>query len=244
MRVEENPTKPGVRGVHPLIRWLSFIYLVPRREWLRRRIRRTTVERVCNLNLVVPSGVYNPVAFRTGIYFSEFLADSEYCDPRRFARQSASRALDCTTGTGAQALVLARRGFDVTAVDINPEAVRAARCNVLLNDMERGVRVLEGDLFEPVRGSEFEVVVSALPLFRGKPDGRFELSWRSPDIIERFAHGLSAVLAPDGICLALFTTDGDQEGFLRALQQNSLNATVVADKHLGNEITSVYCIRR
>jgi len=95
----------------------------------------------------------------------------------------------------------------------------------------------------PVRGQTF-VVVSALPSFRGEPEGRFELSWRSPDIIERFANGLSAVLAPGGFGLALFTSDGDQEGFFEALERNSFDVEVAAEKHLGNEIVSVYSIRR
>ena len=233
-----------IRRVHPLVRWLSLLYLIPKRKWLRRRVGRTVVEQIRDLSLVVPADVFNPVIFRTGSFFTEFIADSDYCDPIQFVRNSAPCALDCTTGSGAQAIMLARRGFQVTAVDLNPEAVDAAQSNALRNHVEDRVQVVHGDLFEPVGGQTFEVVVSHLPSFRGEPMGQFELSWRSPDIIERFARGLSEVLSPDGFGLALFTTDGDQEGFFRALDENAFDVDCVAEKHFGNEIVSIYRLHK
>ena len=64
-----------------------------------------------------------------------------------------------------------------------------------------------------------------------------------PNIIERFAEGLASVLSPHGFGLALFTTDGDQKGFVRALEDSLLDTEIVADRHLGNEIVSVYLLR-
>lgn len=229
--------------VHPVVRWLSCVYLVPRREWLKRRLDRTVFERIRDLDLVVPRGVFNPVLFRTGRYFAEFIADSARCDPALFPAAVDSRALDCTTGSGAQALMLARRGFLVTAVDLNPDAVRAARTNAILNGLEDRVHVVEGDLFGPVDGSRFDLVVCAPPLFRGDPSTGFDQSWRSPDFLERFAEGLSSVLAPKGSALALFTTDGDQDGFLGALERHDFDVTVESRKHFGNEVISIYGIR-
>ncbi len=225
--------------VHPLVRYLSWIYLVPRREWLKRKLGHTRIERIRNLDFVVPAGVFGPVTFRTGVYFSEFIADSDWCDPRRFRPQPA-HALDSTTGTGAQALMLAQRGFQVTAVDVNPEAVRAARSNVLLNGLETRVEVLEGDLFGPVDGRKFDLVVCSPPLFRGEPRSGFDLAWKSPDFLERFAAGVVGVLSERGFAMVLFTTDGDQEAFLGALEKNALGASVLARKHFGNEIITIY----
>jgi len=233
------PPIPLRAGVHPIVRFLSLFYLVPRREWLKRKLGRTRIERIRNLELIVPAGVFGPVTFRTGAYFSEFIADSESCDPERFG-PGPTRALDSTTGTGAQALMLAARGFEVTAVDRNPEAVRAARSNAWLNGLETSVEVLEGDLFEPVAGRKFDLVVCSPPLFRGEPRNGFEMSWKSPDFIERFAGGVAGVLSDRGRALVLFTTDGDQEGFLRALENNQLDASACARKHFGNEIITIY----
>lgn len=225
--------------VHPLVRYLCWIYLVPRREWLKRTLGHTRIERIRNLEFVVPAGVFGPVTFRTGRYFSQFIADSDWCDPGRFGPRPA-HALDSTTGTGAQALMLAQRGFQVTAVDVHPEAVRAARSNVWLNGLETRVEVLEGDLFGPVNGRKFDLVVCSPPLFRGDPRSGFDLAWKSPDFLERFAGGLAGVLSERGLALVLFTTDGDQEGFLGALENNALEASVVARKHFGNEIITIY----
>jgi methylase of polypeptide subunit release factors len=233
---------PVPRRVHPVVDWLSRLALLPKREWLRRKVGRTVTERFAGLELVVPPEVFNPGIFRTGRYFTEFIATSPICDPSRFAEKGTGTALDATTGSGAQAIALARRGFQVTAVDINPHAVHAARDNAQRNGVSDRVTVLEGDLYGPAAGRRFDVIMSALPLFRGEARTPFEQSWRSPDVIERFAAGVREHLAPGGVCLALFTSDGDQQGFFSALDANLLAAEVASEKHFGNEIISIYAI--
>jgi Methyltransferase small domain len=78
--------------------------------------------------------------------------------------------LDLGTGCGVQALLAAGHAGRVVASDLNPRAVEIAAFNAALNDVE--VECLEGDLFEPVRGQRFDLVVSNPP-FVISPGGRF-----------------------------------------------------------------------
>lgn len=63
------------------------------------------------------------------------------------------RALEFGCGTGLNAILLARRGFDVTAVDISPAAIAAAEEN-LPADLD--VAFLAADILDgPVAGAPF-----------------------------------------------------------------------------------------
>jgi release factor glutamine methyltransferase len=75
------------------------------------------------------------------------------------------RIVDVGTGSGAIAVTLAHKLPDaqVTAIDISPAALAIARGNAELNGVAERVRFLEGDLFAPVVGEEFEIVVSNPP---------------------------------------------------------------------------------
>ena len=76
-------------------------------------------------------------------------------------RSPVGRALDLGTGNGHQALFATRHADQVTAVDINPRAVRFAEFNALLNETSLDLR--EGNLFEPVAGETFDLIVSNPP---------------------------------------------------------------------------------
>lgn len=223
--------------VNPVVNFLSLLWLIPKREYLRRfRFGREVTERVSGLEIQVFSDVFNPVIFRTGKYFAEIL---EHAD----LDTQVGRALDLGCGSGILGLVMARRGFHVDAVDVNPEAARCAEQNALRNGLEDRIEVHHGDLFEPTRGTRYDLVTFSPPSFRGEPKSRFELSWRAVDVFERFAAGLPAALKPDGMALVLQTSHGDEPGLVRALLATGLHVDVFARRHFGVEIFSLYRLR-
>lgn len=77
-------------------------------------------------------------------------------------RRQVDAALDIGTGSGVQALLASRHARSVTATDLNPRAVRFCRFNALLNGVD-SLRVLQGDLFEPVSGERFDLIVCNPP---------------------------------------------------------------------------------
>jgi SAM-dependent methyltransferase len=79
-------------------------------------------------------------------------------------REPGKSVLDLCTGGGTVALCLAESGARVTASDLNPRALAFARFNAALNDVQ-SVEFLEGDLFAPVAGRRFDLIVANPPFF-------------------------------------------------------------------------------
>ena len=86
-------------------------------------------------------------------------------------RPDTKRALDLGTGSGIQALLLAAHVKDVTATDINARALSFAELNADLNGRQN-IRFMQGDLFAPVAGEEFDLIVSNPP-FVISPDNNY-----------------------------------------------------------------------
>jgi release factor glutamine methyltransferase len=81
---------------------------------------------------------------------------------------AGSDVLDVCTGSGALAVVAAMGGARATAIDVSRRSVATVRLNAWLN----GVRVeaLRGDLFGPVQGRRFDLIVSNPPYLPGDED--------------------------------------------------------------------------
>lgn len=88
---------------------------------------------------------------------------------RRRRLAPGARVLDVFTGSGALAVAAAREGArEVVAVDVSRRALLSARRNARRN----GVRVhtLRGDLFAPVAGERFELILANPPYVPGASD--------------------------------------------------------------------------
>lgn len=217
-------------------RWLALRYRV-----LGRRYNRLVLEEIDGVPLLVLPEVFNPVLLRTGAFMAHAVAAAAL--PAVPSGQPV-RLLDLGTGSGVGAIFAARRGLQVVAADINPEAVRCARINVLLNRLEAQVEVRQGDLFEPVMEEQFDVVLFNPPFYRGQPRGLIDHAWRGMDVFERFARGLDARLAPGGRALIVLSTDGDCDELLIALWDAGWHIEVAAEKNLINEVVTMYAVTR
>ncbi|WP_416446733.1 methyltransferase [Leucobacter sp. HNU] len=76
--------------------------------------------------------------------------------------QQVERSLDLGTGCGIVALHLALRG-PVVATDISERALALARANARLNGLADRIEFRRGDLFAPVAGDRFDLVLSNPP---------------------------------------------------------------------------------
>lgn len=154
------------------------------------------------------------------------------------ADRGAQRWLDVCTGTGAVALAAHRLGApDVTAVDITPRAVRNARLNALLNRAR--LRVLRGDLFEPVGDERFDVVVSNPPYVPAPPETeatRGSEAWDAgPDgrlVLDRFCAEVAGVLNPGGTVLLVQSSLADSGRSAELLGEHGLQVEEVG-RHEG-----------
>ena len=150
------------------------------------------------------------------------------------------RVLDLCTGTGCLGVSIKKLcpGAEVTATDVSAEALALARENGAA--LGAAVRFLLGDLFAPVAGERFSLIVSNPPYIpdglRGKLQAEVE---REPalalfagaeglDFYRRIAREAPGHL-PDGGWLCLETGDGEAENVSAMLQKDFEQIRVICD---------------
>jgi HemK-related putative methylase len=202
---------------------------------LGRRYGRLVLEEIDGVPLIVLPEVFNPVLLRTGEFMVRALEEVPI--------SSQVRVLDLGTGSGVGSVFSARRGAVVTAIDINPEAVRCARMNALLNRLEDRIEVLEGDLFGPLGSERFDIVLFNPPFHRGRPNDGLDHAWRGEDVFERFTAELGDRLTADGRALLVLSSDGDGHELVAMLAEAGYAVTIRAEKNLVNEQLTMYEVR-
>lgn len=108
--------------------------------------------------LLIPPGVFDPVATVAGVWLADQLEAS-----------AGEHWLEVGCGSGVVALALAGQGATVTAVDVDPRALGATRFNARLRGLE--VEVRASDLFGGLQGRRFDRIACNLPFWPGEPDG-------------------------------------------------------------------------
>ncbi|MDC0335436.1 methyltransferase domain-containing protein [Pseudodesulfovibrio sp.] len=82
----------------------------------------------------------------------------------RFPLPDGSRVLEIGGGSAVNGLVMASRGFDVTVVDNDPDAVLFSRINALKNGLEEHVSCVRSD-FKTVLDTSFDCIVACEMLY-------------------------------------------------------------------------------
>ncbi|HVY31763.1 MAG TPA: peptide chain release factor N(5)-glutamine methyltransferase [Polyangiaceae bacterium] len=84
---------------------------------------------------------------------------------RTRARSMLGSALDLCTGSGCIAIAFARQRqtWSVTASDVSADALAVAADNAHRTGAVRNLRLLQGSLFEPVRGERFDLITANPP---------------------------------------------------------------------------------
>jgi ribosomal protein L3 glutamine methyltransferase len=132
------------------------------------------------------------------------------------------RILDIGTGSGciAIACALAFPEATVDAVDVSPLALEVASRNVARHGVGDRLRLLQGDVYEPVDDSSYDLIVSnppyvsdremnALPReYRHEPELALRAGVDGLDVVRRILAGAPRHLTPDG---ALFVEVGDSD---------------------------------
>ncbi len=79
--------------------------------------------------------------------------------------EAVSRALDLCTGGGSLAILAARvfPNARIDAVDLSSEALDVARRNIDEHGLADRVTLNEGDLFEPVKGARYDLILANPP---------------------------------------------------------------------------------
>lgn len=150
------------------------------------------------------------------------------------ATLAGADVLELGTGSGAIAIAAARGGArSVTVVDLSRRALVCAQVNARLNGTR--VRARHGDLFAPVAGEQFDIVVSNPPYLPGRdqlPARGAARAWEGGSdgrsVLERICAGVADHLRPGGTVLLMQSSINGLSRTLDALEHGGLRADVVA----------------
>jgi release factor glutamine methyltransferase len=102
-----------------------------------------------NLSLEIPETVYYP---REDSELLALVLEQQ--------NLHGKKALDMGCGSGLLSIVMAGKGADVTAADINEEAVKAAEKNAIANRVK--IQAVKSDIFSAIRG-KFDIIAFNAP---------------------------------------------------------------------------------
>jgi ribosomal protein L3 glutamine methyltransferase len=125
---------------------------------------------------------------------------------------SVHRVLDLCTGGGSLAIIAAHVFPEarIDAVELSPEAASLAAENIADYGLEARIRLLAGDLFAPVRGQTYDLILTNPPYvdretmamlpaeFRHEPEMALAAGEDGLVIVRRILAGAAAHLAPAG----------------------------------------------
>ena len=178
--------------------------------------------RIVNKSIIPPNSVRFDIAFQV---------DDIDGDPFHRAVQAEVRAgelvLDMGTGSGVSAILAARAGAEVVAVDVNPKAVECARQNADRNKVKDRITFLVSDIFDGVEG-EFDLIVFDPPFRWFKPRDLLEMGTADENYrgLTRFMAQATGRLRPAGRILVNFGTSGDIDYLYSLIEKAGLSKEV------------------
>ena len=160
------------------------------------------------------------------------------------------RVLDLCTGTGALGIAIKKLcpKAIVTATDISEAALSLAEENA--RNLQADVRFLQGDLFAPVSGEEFEVIVSNPPYIPEALRGHLQAEVEKEpalalfagedglDFYRRIAREAPSRLSPQG-WLCLEVGDGEAEAVAALLKTDFESVRILPDLNGLKRVVSV-----
>lgn len=202
---------------------------------LHRRIREPRIIAFKDLQIQICPHVFNPITGRTTAFF----IDNMMIPP-------STRVLEIGTGTGAIAVAAARLTNQVIATDVSPFAVKCATKTVTLNSARHRVKIRQGDLFAPVLGESFDIILFNPPYFALKPNSWDATAWSAGsnfDLITRFLSEARQVLAKEGQIQILFSSRAPLKKIMSLIRSEGYRAQIIAKKYILGFLERIYLFR-
>jgi hypothetical protein len=150
------------------------------------------------------------------------------------------RVLDLGAGCGIQGLLAAVGASEAVLTDIDVRSLRLSALNAVLNEVDHPVTLVSGDLYAPVTGEQFDLVVTLPPYVPTVPgSATSDTVAGGPDglgMIRRVVGGAHDALSPGGELVAVCQLLCDDDGPLLTAELGSLahgldSRLVVTDWH-------------
>jgi release factor glutamine methyltransferase len=148
--------------------------------------------------------------------------------------------LDVGAGCGILSILAAEKASSVLSVDVNPYAIRCAKENSELNNVQNKICCVQGDLFAPLsRSYKFDVILfnaPYLPVEKNEIEPWIGRAWAGGatgrEIIDRFIVETPNFLRQKGRVLLMQSTLARVKESLRRFADCGMNVRVVAELSL------------
>lgn len=196
--------------------------------WYRRA--RASLERpdACSmfgLDLVIEPGVLHPGHFISSRVLAEHLLGLDL---------RGLEVADVGTGSGILALLAARSGASVVAVDLNPVALACAAGNARRNGLADRVSVIESDVFSGLPAeARFDLVITNPPFYpraAESPGDRAFAAGVGNAFFVALAEGLPERLRPGGRLLMIQSSDADFSPIAGQVEARGLNTRILLER--------------
>jgi len=163
-------------------------------------------------------------------------------------RQGES-VLELGTGCGLLAVLAAKSGGKVVATDVNPAAIECARKNAERHGVSGRIEFLLGDLFGPVAGARFDLVIFNPPYLPVEPGEELNeplaRAWEAgPDgrkFIDMFLRELQRHLNPNGRAVFVQSSLADVQKTIKALEASGFHVESKSEKLPFEELFLLRC---
>jgi release factor glutamine methyltransferase len=165
-------------------------------------------------------------------------AEDSFIFAENLTVQEGEIVLDMGTGCGILGILAAKKANAVVAVDINPYAVRCAKRNAKLNNVQNKIHYVQGDMFTPLNENlKFDTVLFNAPYLPEEESE--EISWigrawaggaTGRQVIDRFIVEVSKHLKHTGHVLLIQSTLADVDETLHRFADYVVNVRVIAEQ--------------
>jgi len=146
--------------------------------------------------------------------------------------RASGRVLDLCCGTGFVGLFLSDKAESVTAIDLNPSAVKNTSENFRLNGSYEKLFAVVGDLFGPLRRDCYDLIVMNPPYLLDSDLEPKDPSWSGGEsgrrIIDRFIREVGGYMNECGRALFVQSTLNGVDESLKLIEEEGMKGRVVS----------------
>jgi release factor glutamine methyltransferase len=162
-------------------------------------------------------------------------AEDTYLLAKNLDIQRRDEVLEIGTGTGLIAVYTAQRTKNVVATDINEHAIKCALKNTISNKTYN-LELRQGDLFEPVQGEKFDLILFNTPYLPTSEDEKlddelndaFDGGLDGRETIDKFIDEVTDYLKENGRVQLVQSSLSDNEKTLQKLEAQGFEAEITA----------------
>ena len=179
----------------------KIIHLIWYHIFHKHKLKRTVTERINGRQFLVYPTVFNPKSYFSGKIFARFVAGMDL---------KGKSVLDMGCGSGIIGIFASLGGAEVTAADINPEAVKCTIENAKRNGVADKIKVYESNLFENPGTEKFHLIFFNPHYYPKEPKNNFELGFNAGKdyrVLREFARQSKSRLKQNGAVYLIVSSD-------------------------------------